>query len=134
MGLILPTDDVVGINERVRLGDPVAGWRGDPEMLVYLDEDTQMCNVVATDARGDRYVAASTSVVDPGWRHDLLCRLRDGDWRRSDVVARQSAKVDAAQAVADMKVEEELDEHAEKLAWALRRDAGHAVGLSKEFY
>lgn len=134
MGLVLPSDDVIGIAERVRQGDPVAGWRGDPTMDTYLDEEAGLALVYGFDRAGNRYIAASTPVTGAGWRHELLRKLRDGDWQRPDTVDRVMKKLEGEQAARDAVVDDALDEKAERLAWALKRDAGYMTGLSKEFY
>lgn len=134
MGLILPADDVVRIADRVREGDPTVGWQGDPTMDTYLDEATATATVFGFDRHGDRYIAAQVSVHDPGWRHELLRKLHAGDWRRPDTVDRQVKLVEDQMRARQAQTDELADEKAEKLAWAIRRDAGHLVGTSKEFY
>ena len=130
MGLILATDDVVGINLRVRDGDPTVGWRGDPNAVTYFNESTNEVEVHLTDLHGHRYVAAATPIIHQGWRHDLLRRLRDGDWQRGaesyERIIRaqhQRDREDAAQ------MDEMSDELTEKMAWAIRKDLG-----SKEYF
>lgn len=134
MGLLLPADDVVGIVERVQLGDPTAGWRGDPTMDVYVDHRSGEARVMGFDAEGNRYKVAQVRML-PGWQHALLKKLREGDWRDPELIDRQMAEMAATDTARQAVIDERMDEHAERLAWALRRDAGtHYGGLTREFY
>lgn len=115
MGLILPGDDVMSITERVQQGDPTVGWRGDATMDVYVKGG--YVEVWGFDARGERYRVVSVPLSDPGWRHSLLARLRDSDWRRDDHLERlrrQNAKWEK-----DTKDEwvDSRGEKFEKVAW-----------------
>lgn len=74
--------DVNDVTRSVQDGDPVIGWRGDPQMDVY--REGSMVRVYGFDRAGTRYVAATVSMVDSDWRRTLLCKLRDGDWQRGD--------------------------------------------------
>lgn len=138
MSLILPRDydrDVLGINERVRRGDPTVGWRGDQTMDVILNTAAEKVEVWGFDRAGNRYIAASESVHHPGWRHRLLERLRDGDWQRPGRFDEIQRANDRATAARQAQVDDRLDEAGEKLHWALRRDVGqHFGGLRKEHY
>lgn len=135
-GLILLDSGVLGLNERVRLGDSTVGWRGDANMLVMADEAEQRVCVLAVDERGDRYIAASVyPLVDKGWQHSLLRKLRDGDWQREDSVDRLMATLQAPHDAADARVDDINNERAEKVAWALKRDLGHLHGgTTREFF
>lgn len=137
-GLILPTADVCSISERVQHGDPVVGWQGDPGMDVYIDENVGEAAVYGFDANGDRYLAATVSLFDPGWRHTLLAKLRDGDWRTSHgrgQFDRVSAANDAAAKAADDRLAEHRQDLSERLAWALQRDLGPYVnGTSRRYF
>lgn len=132
-GLLLP-QDYGRISDLVRDGDPVVGWRGDPSMDTYLVESTGEVEVWAFDAHGQRYRACSVDATRPGWKHELLCKLRDGDPQRTSIddwVKAQEAK----QAAMEKAHAEKRAEVAEKAAWALRKDIGQqATGLSKDFY
>jgi len=75
-------EDVNDITRSVQDGDPVVGWRGDPQMDVYR-EGSQV-KVYGFDLSGQRYVAATVNMVDSDWRRTLLQKLRDGDWQRAD--------------------------------------------------
>lgn len=136
MGLILPGDDLHDVAGLVQGGDALIGWRGDPTMDVYVWPEYGTVAVYGFDRGGVRYLAAQESLSNPGWRHDLLRRLRDGDYQRGDdVFADIEKKNAAAHKAADDKWDEFADEQAEKLAWALRRDVGVYVdGRSRDFY
>ena len=136
MDLILPGDDLVDVARLVRDGDPVVGWRGDPTMDVYVDRVSGDVVVYGFDRCGERFVAARENArVNPGWRHGLLRRLRDGDWRRgADVLfAELDAENERVRREREHAVDEVAGDGAERLAWALRRDVGHVVGgLTRE--
>lgn len=133
MGLALISDDVLGLVERVQKGDPTIGWRGCSQMDVYENRARHEVRVVDFDITGKRYVAASVSTLFPGWRHELLRKLRDGDWRNDIDVANDHN--DRLEAEAEYRLNQHLEEGAEKLAWALRRDVGaYHGGLTREFY
>jgi hypothetical protein len=136
-GLILPADAQDRIADRVKRGDPVVGWKGDPTMDVLLDESTGLVEVWAFDPAGNgRYVAASVDAsANPGWRHQLLCKLRDGAPERGGVKAWFEAQQKAADARERAEFSD-LEARAERLAWGVRRAFGHEIGLTrgKEFY
>lgn len=136
-GLVLPTDDVVGIAERVKFGDPVVGWRGDPQADTYLDPNTGQVAVYTFDGHGNRYCATVLDInrAGEGWRHELLRRLRDGDWQRDDVVERRMEELMAPVKAKEAAHREKAEQAAEKLAWALKRDLGHLYsGTTKEYH
>jgi len=135
-GFILPGDDVVSIAERVRRGDASVGWRGDPRMDVYLDEQRGVVQVWGWDSLGYQYIAAEVNPFhSQGWRHELLRRLKDGDWQNDDLVDKQIAWVEAPQIERAKAFEELKQEKSEHIAWALRKDLGHHFGgLTREFY
>jgi len=134
MGLLLPTDDVLSITERVQCGDATVGWRGDPEMDVYLDDRTGEVAVYGFDAHRQRYLVTVIGTWDPGWRHELLRRLRDGDWQNPDAYQRAVDAELRREADKDAALAEQTSACAERFAWAVRRDCGHVVGQSRDFY
>ena len=135
MGLILAGHQG-NIAQLVKYGDPLVGWRGDPTMDTYLDENTGQVEVHAFDSHGERYCACTVNAAtDPGWRHTLLRQLTEWDPRRVNVVDKFSQEQEARAAAKKRADRNVIEERADKLAWALRRDIGHDVdGLSKEFY
>ena len=133
-GLVLPGEHL-DIATRVRDGDPVIGWRGDAGMDTYLFGEHRRCEVWAFDAHGTRYCAASVNVGVPGWQHQLLRKLRDGDWHRGPTVFDEiDRRNDARERSRDAAAAAAGEERAEKLAWALKRDIGHLVSGTRRFF
>jgi hypothetical protein len=131
-GLILP-GQYDNIARSVQEGDPVVGWRGDPTMDVMMWHNE--VHVYAFDREGTRYLAAATDARLPGWQHDLLRRLRDGDWQTSNAYDRVAALNAELERERESKLEDRKNEVAEKLARATRRDLGHLYsGTTKEFH
>lgn len=133
-GLILPGEDVHDVARAVQQGDPATGWRGDPGMDTHLGSDGRV-GVYGFDRAGDRYLACLVDARNPGWRYELLSRLRDGDWQRADQFDRVDAHNRQIQAEKDAAFQDQKEETAERLAWALKRDLGHLYsGTSKDVY
>lgn len=125
-----------GISELVKFGDPIVGWRGDPTMDTYLDEQTGQVQVYAFDSHGERYCACTVNAnTDPGWKHTLLKQLTEWDPRRVNVIDKFSAEQEAREKAKERAHQHELEERVDRTAWMLRRVIGPDVdGLSKEFY
>jgi hypothetical protein len=124
-------DDVMSITERVQRGDPDIGWRGDEQMDVYARGNEVA--VYGFDRVGDRYQAAVVSRSNPGWRHELLARLRDGDWRNDGHplarVIESRQKLEADQDYAD---QQRLGEKADHMAFVMKKHLGaHEGGTTK---
>jgi hypothetical protein len=103
-------------------------------MDCYLNDSTGECEVWAFDASGQRYKAVVQSCFEPGWKHTLLRKLRDGDWQ-TDAVGRWLAEQEAAEEARAKAQYEAMEALAEKAGWAMRRDIGaHVGGLTREFY
>lgn len=72
--------DAGGISERVREGDPLCGWEGDPTYTLYYrrgsDEPYQ---VWATNGVGQPYLVLTAERCD----HRILRRLRDSHWSQA---------------------------------------------------
>lgn len=122
MGLVLPADDVMGITDRVQRGDPTLGWRGDPAMDVYAHGNSVA--VYGFDRKGERYVAATVSKVSQGWRHELLRKLRDGDWQDPHAYDRTVAAQVKDDKARDDRLAERRMELAERFAFAAMKDNG----------
>lgn len=105
-------------------------------MDAYHWPDRNEVAVYGFDRAGQRYLAAVESLSNPGWRHDLIRRLRDGDWQRGAAVIEDMEKRNAKiQRELDHEWDEFAEEQAEKLAWSLRKDIGVYVdGTSREFF
>lgn len=133
-GLILPGEDVHNVAGAVREGDPATGWRGDPTMDTYMGSDGYV-GVYGFDRSGERYLACRVNARNPGWRHELLTRLREGDWQRGDQFDRIDAENRRIQAEKDRAFEEFKEESAERLAAALHKDLGHLhAGTTKRYH
>lgn len=137
--LILPGEDVADVARAIKEGDATTGWRGDPGMALHRGErGTPREGTVAVygfDARGERYLAATQDITLPGWRFELLKRLREGDWQRNDQFDRVDAANQKLRDEAAAEAREAKEELAEKLAWAIRRDIGHLNGgLTKDIH
>jgi hypothetical protein len=107
----------------VQEGDVLVGWRGDPQMDVYLDQTTGNVLVYAFDRFGERYLAVVEDARFAGWQHRLLMKLRDGDWQTNSaekLVDKMRDEWFARQKVS----EDKAGELAEKMAWAARTDEG----------
>jgi len=133
-GLILPGEDVHNVAEAVQRGDSATGWRGDPGMDTHMGVDGTVA-VYAFDRDGNRYRAAVVDARNPGWRYELLTRLRDGDWQRGDQFDRLDALNRARDLETSKALQEKKDEMAERLAWGIKRDLGHLYsGTTKDVH
>lgn len=116
---------VLDIDRRIREGDDV--WRGDPSMGLYFDPTSGMWEVWGLDIAGAPYRAAVAEFAD----QRLLNQLVDGDWQRGvglfEQIEKANAKLAADQAAAADDFHEGM---ADKLAWAIRRDAHNLAGVS----
>lgn len=117
--------DLMDIDVRVKYGDAVIGWRGDPSMGVFFNQVTHEFEIWGIDRAGNDYKAASNPTLD----QQLIVKLRDGDPRLGDVMQRvldTNAKRRADAEAVDRDARGELGE---KLQWAIRRDmAAHNGG------
>lgn len=134
MGLLLP-GQCQSIVERVQNGDPSVGWRGDPGADVYVHEGLQVAQVWAFDRGHKRYCAAQVSILEPGWEHTLLRKLRDGDWQNPGVVKDIFARGNAREAAAAAERSERIGGKADYLVWLAYRTYGtHAGGLTRRLF
>lgn len=93
-------------------------------MDTYVDDQRGVVQVFGFDGHGIRYMVTEVAIDgNPGWRHEVLARLRDGDYRRGEEFMRRWEKEreakerDVARQRADLVGA--MAEHAE---WAIRRD------------
>lgn len=132
-GLLLP-GDALDIVDRVHQGDPTVGWRGDPSVDVYTDDQSQTAAAYGFDRSGHRYLMCVVN-IGPGWQHEMLRRLRDGDWQNDDQyerIVRANRQVDEAN---DYAREQRIGEASEHAAFTLKRLLGSDIGgLSKWVY
>lgn len=132
MGLVLPGESLA-IADRVHRGDPTVGWRGDPEMDVYVRNG--VCEVWQFDITGTRWCAVRVSTLEPGWQHEVLRRLRDSDWQRDDVTSRAIDMMKAHDREVAAQEAESCGAGAERIAWWMRRRYGHHYGgLTRDIY
>ena len=119
--------EMLELDRQVKLGEPISGWRGDPQMWVALlnaEVGPDIVEVWGLDSLNREYLACSTPATD-GWRHRLLVKLVKGDWqkRAGDLVEetmKNNAKIRADQEAAHAEYIRE--EFAPKLLWALQKD------------
>jgi hypothetical protein len=115
--------DMLDIDRRVKQGDE-SGWRGDPSMGLFLNPENGNFEVWGVDARGKAYLAASHHKMD----HTLLIKLREGDWRKHDVIQRVLDNNASLEATAKAKARDEFEALADKMQWAIRRDFAQHLG------
>ena len=134
MGLVLP-GAAKSIADRVQQGDPIAGWRGDPTMDVYLDDRRQVAEVWHFDRGGHRYCAAQTTLLEDGWEHTLLRKLRDGDWQNPDTIPNIVAMQDANERRHAAQRAEWAGARADRVIYEYRKALGtHIGGLRRRYY
>lgn len=122
---------VLDIDRRIREGDDI--WRGDSSMGLYFDPASGMYEVWGLDANGTSYRAAMADYAD----QRLLDQLVAGDWQNTTLVFdRLEAENAKARAAIEQAQGDESEQMADKLVWALRRDAGpHLMdGLSRNLW
>lgn len=120
---------MLDIDRRIKDGDE-SGWRGDPSMGLFYNQQLERFEVWGFDRSGKEYLAAAHDKLDI----TLVHKLRDGDPRKHDVFQRvidNNLKVQAEQAKADA---EKLAEVADKLQWGIRQDFGQHFGGRKRFH
>lgn len=139
------------LRRAVREGDPASGWRGDPTMVAVRCAgpagsppcclDRIHIEVYGMDRAGEWYRAAQVRpreevIRGNEWRHELLVKLREGDWQRgSELAASITARNIANRDRIDAQRQEAVRAAGEKLYWAGRRDLGHHHGgLRKVVY
>lgn len=120
---MLVESDVLDIGRRIAQGDEL--WRGDPSMGLFWNPVEQMFEVWGEDIAGTPYLAAAHTHADAR----LVMKLVEGDWQKglAKLNALQAAEV-ARKADEERRVQDQNEELADKLHWALRRDIGHMEG------
>ncbi len=109
-------------------GDGILGWEGDPNMEIFLDMASGTYDVWTLDNQGEPYMALSRPYCDQRLVVDVLA----ADTRRRDVAGSVMAHNKRVEAAAKADFAAQVEEHAEKLQWALRRDIGaYEGGLTK---
>lgn len=114
--------ELLDLDRRCKHGDPVAGWRGDETLHIFVRGPfVEVCGI---DINGDPYIATVVDARTPGWKHEALARLVRGDWQRGDAWARIEASNRTNERTRQAAVDERLEEATEKLAWGIARDHG----------
>lgn len=124
MAMVPVPSHVLDIINRITHGDDI--WRGDLSMGVYFSPEDGMYRVIGLDAHQQPYVAATADYCD----QRLLNQLVEGDWQRGGLFDAIDKANKARQAELDAKEDDRLDEMADKLAHALRKDAHNIAGVS----
>lgn len=111
--------------DRIKNGDPVSGWEGDPRLTLALYTDpknpiNQTYELWRQEGEGYSLVAKLRGGLDP---YTILPELVKRDQRRGldirEAVDRHNAKVQAAK---DAASSERSFDAAERIVWALRKD------------
>jgi hypothetical protein len=116
-----------GVQDTLRLlkhGDGILGWEGDPNMEIMVDLITGMYDVWTLDTQGRPYLAFSRPYCD----HRLVQDALACDTRRRDVAGDVMKLNLAREAAAQATFEDQVEEYADKLHFALRKDLGHLFG------
>jgi hypothetical protein len=117
------------IGRRIRDGDE-SGWRGDPSMALFYNQNTGNFEVWGYDRTGKEYLAC----VHPHLTLEIITKLREGDWQKHDVIQRvldQNARMQADRDRADREKRAEIGD---KLQWGIRQDFGAHLGGRKRFH
>jgi len=117
--------DVLGLDRRLKQGDPTLGWRGDETMWLVVNSEADEVEVWGLDIHGEPYVVSAIQPVNQSWQHELLKQVAEGDWQRGGqvVFAEIDKRQQARQRSAESTAEDQNAELDEKLAWALMQDA-----------
>lgn len=124
---MLVESDVLDIGRRIAQGDEL--WRGDPTMGLFWNPVEGMFEVWGEDIAGTPYLAVAHTHADAR----LVMKLVEGDWQKG------LAKLEALQA-AEIKrkadeqkvIDDQNEELADKLHWALVKDIGqHEGGMTR---
>ena len=131
-GRVLVEGTVVDTLRRLREGDGILGWEGDPNMQLFVDTGTGRFDVWTLDARGEpALVVAEQPFAD----QRLIEAVIRADTRRFDVAGRvleHNAHVDEARR---REHHDENEEAADKLHHALMRDIGaYEGGLTRRVH
>lgn len=115
-----------GIDRRIKDGDE-SGWRGDPSMGLFYNQQLHRFEVWGFDAQNKEYLAAANDNLDVR----IIEQLRNGDPRLHDVF--QEVLDKNARLVADREAAEKEQRAAiaDKLAWGIRQDFGQHLGGRK---
>lgn len=116
-------DSMGELRRKLREGDPVRGWEGDPRLELYFHRDQDQWSLLRCEVNGDQaLVARCRPGVAPDER--LLDELLARDVRRGyDVHAAVVAHNETLEAARDQaNVDAMVEEGAPRLKHALKRD------------
>lgn len=120
--LMRVSSDVLEIGRQVREGGGL--WRGDETMSLCFNEAAGQFEVWGLDAQREPYLACVSDTCDGR----LLDKLAAGDWQTLDVFALIKSAGAEARARREAAEGDRIEELADRLAFAVRRDVGHLHG------
>lgn len=131
-GSVLVEGGVTDTLRRLRFGDGILGWEGDPNIHLFVDTSTGLYDVWSLDDAGQpMLVVGDRSYCDQRLVEDVI----RSDTRRFDVVGRVAAKNARREAQDDAKRKAEIAEVADKMHLALLHDLGsHVGGLTRRVF
>lgn len=123
--MVLVDATVTDTLRRLRDGDNVLGWEGDPNMQLMVDRTTRLFDVWTLDPAGNAtLVVGQRPYADSRLVEDVI----RADNRRSDVIGRIiQANADNQRAARD-RFRDQMAEAHDKLHFALLKDIGHLEG------
>jgi hypothetical protein len=136
---VLPGEGMVVVNgaatdtlRKLREGDGLLGWEGDPNMQLFVDTGTGLWDVWTLDARGDpALVVAGCPYPD----QRLVERVILADTRRFDVAGRVLEHNHQLDDAKRKERQAESEERADRLHHALLRDIGaYEGGLTRRVH
>lgn len=129
---VLVEGTVVDTLRRLRDGDGILGWEGDPNMQLFVDTESRLYDVWTLDAAGDPALVVSQY---PYADQRLIEAVIRADSHRFDVATRvleHNRTVDEANRKARQA---ESEERADKLHHALLKDIGaYEGGLTRRLH
>lgn len=123
---------VVEMLRRLKDGDNVLGWEGDPNMELFVDLDTGLFDVWTLDLAGEPTLVVSAA---PYCDQRLLERVIRADTRRFDVAQRVIDARAAREKAEASRLADQREEAHDKLHLALLQDIGaYEGGLTKRIF
>lgn len=124
-GSVLVEGGVTDTLRRLRFGDGLLGWEGDPNIHLFVDTGTGLYDVWTLDEAGNpALVVGDRAYCDQRLIEDVI----RSDTRRFDVLDRIAKKNERRQAHDDAERHAQMAELADKLHFALMHDLGSQVG------
>jgi len=116
---------LLDIDRRVKDGDE-SGWRGDPTMGLFYNQQLARFEVWGLDVTGKEYLAAANENLDVR----IIEQLRNGA-PENDPFQRVIDNNLRIKAEAEKAERERVAALADKLAWGIRQDFGQHLGGKK---